>query len=200
MGNVERTSGVYKITSPNGKVYVGSSKDLKGRAMKHRSTLKRNAHKNPKLQNSWNKYGKFVFEPIYFCEESELEKWEQVFINEINPSLNILKIAYSSKGYKHTEETKKEIGEATRQRLKKNDHLQKYRYKVGGPNPSKKGLFKSCHKAVAKPVILTKGDKKKRFRSILACANAFRTCESNVRRRLDGCAGGVLKGWKVEYA
>jgi len=56
---------IYQITNmANGKYYIGSSESFARREWQHKYALKRNAHKNPRLQAAWNKYGAdaFVFE------------------------------------------------------------------------------------------------------------------------------------------
>jgi predicted GIY-YIG superfamily endonuclease len=56
---------IYRITNmANGKYYLGSADSFARREWQHRYDLKRNAHKNPRLQAAWNKYGAdmFVFE------------------------------------------------------------------------------------------------------------------------------------------
>lgn len=56
--------GLYTITCVDtGKVYVGSSSNIRSRWGCHRSDLKRGVHPNPYLQNAWCKYGgaSFVF-------------------------------------------------------------------------------------------------------------------------------------------
>lgn len=58
---------IYKITNMvNGKYYIGSAESFERRKWQHIYDLKRVAHKNPKLQASWNKHGAdaFVFEVI----------------------------------------------------------------------------------------------------------------------------------------
>jgi group I intron endonuclease len=58
---------IYRITNmANGKFYIGSAESFARREWQHRYDLKRNAHKNPHLQASWNKHGEemFVFEII----------------------------------------------------------------------------------------------------------------------------------------
>jgi group I intron endonuclease len=56
-------SGIYSITNTkSGRVYYGSSNDVKERWRNHRSKLGRGIHPNPHLQNSWNKYGADSFE------------------------------------------------------------------------------------------------------------------------------------------
>lgn len=58
MSSLPRISGVYKITcTPSGKVYIGSSKDIRQRWFDHTSKLRKNKHSNPHLQAAWNKYG-----------------------------------------------------------------------------------------------------------------------------------------------
>ena len=64
MGN-NLSIGVYKITNlVNGKVYIGSSVNIKSRKWKHFYSLSHNKHQNQHLQRAYNKYGKenFSFE------------------------------------------------------------------------------------------------------------------------------------------
>lgn len=71
-------SGIYIILNKlNGKKYVGSSKNIYSRWMKHRALLRINKHYNPHLQNAWNKYGEnsFLFSVLERCSaEILLEK------------------------------------------------------------------------------------------------------------------------------
>ena len=56
---------IYQITNMvNGKYYIGSAEIYERRMWQHKNDLKRNVHKNPRLQASWNKHGAdaFVFE------------------------------------------------------------------------------------------------------------------------------------------
>ena len=81
---MEGQSGIYAITNlKNGKVYVGSTKDFEKRWSEHIRGLKRNAHENPHLQRSWNKYGESVFEFGILEHIDNLEKLhlaEQVWV------------------------------------------------------------------------------------------------------------------------
>ena len=80
--------GVYKITNTvNGKIYVGSSKDIKNRWYQHKKKLNEGKHGNTHLQNAWDLYGRdsFVFEIIEEClPESQFER-EQHYLNALNP-------------------------------------------------------------------------------------------------------------------
>lgn len=108
--------GIYVIINKvNGKKYVGSSKNVRKRRNRHFSELRRNTHKNRKLQNSFNKYGEDNFE-FKLLEEvtdkNELIIREQFFIDKLKPKLNINLIANSSLGVKRSEETKEKIRQA----------------------------------------------------------------------------------------
>jgi group I intron endonuclease len=64
-----KISGIYKIVNKtNGKYYVGSSMDIRGkphgRFYQHNAHLKSNRHYNSHLQRAWNKYGEDCFEFI----------------------------------------------------------------------------------------------------------------------------------------
>jgi len=194
-------SGIYKITSPSGRVYIGSSRDIRARALRHRSYLTTGTHPNRKMQNSFNKYGELTFDKIYECPPKDLEMWEQIFIDKLKPSLNILQIAYSSKGFKHSDEMKKKIGAQVRARLKKHNHLAPYNFKKGEQNPNKKGKMNKGIEKTSKPIIVKReGSKDQHFRSVSACARVFKLHRKAISRRLEGFKNGALKGWQVEYA
>lgn len=65
--------GVYVITCvPTGEVYIGSSKDVKGRWRAHRSSLDNHQHENRHLQRAWDEYGSKAF-TFSLIEECSLE-------------------------------------------------------------------------------------------------------------------------------
>lgn len=83
-----KNCGVYKITNiANGKFYIGSSWNGKGRWVNHRSRLRHQSHSNPFLQKAWNKYGEenFTFEIIECCERDALLKREQHHLDTKRP-------------------------------------------------------------------------------------------------------------------
>jgi len=86
-------SGIYKITNTaNGNFYIGSSSRIGHRFRQHISALTHYKHRNPHLQNAWNKYGRdnFEFEVILLVENiNDLLKIEQEKIDELRPHYNI---------------------------------------------------------------------------------------------------------------
>lgn len=86
-------TGVYKITSPSGNFYIGSSKNIKDRFRRHKHQLRTNTHKNFILQKAWNKYGDFLYEIIEECVFEFLIEKEQYYINTLKPEYNISKSA-----------------------------------------------------------------------------------------------------------
>jgi group I intron endonuclease len=71
-------SGVYKITNPKGKIYIGSSKNIYRR---FKSYKKLRCTGQPKLYNSLTKYGveNHIFDIIHTCDLTEIYKWERSF-------------------------------------------------------------------------------------------------------------------------
>lgn len=67
--------GIYKITSPNNRIYIGQSIDIQKRFNNYRS----GCYKQPRLHNSIIKYGyeKHYFEIIELCLEDELNNRER---------------------------------------------------------------------------------------------------------------------------
>ena len=70
--------GVYKITNPKGKIYIGSSKEIHIRFKRYK---KLQCKTQPKLYNSLLKYGveNHIFEIIEECSFDELFKRESYF-------------------------------------------------------------------------------------------------------------------------
>ena len=128
-------SGVYRwVNVINNKNYIGSSINL-GRRFKeyynysHISKVKRNFP----IHSALLKYGysSFKLEILEYCEPSVLIKREQYYLDNLKPEYNVLKIAGSMLGFKHSEYTKKlfsitRLGricsETTRLKLSVNNH------------------------------------------------------------------------------
>lgn len=112
-------SGIYAITHcQSGRVYVGSSKNIKRRFSDHRYRLKANIHDNQYLQNAWNKYeeAQFAFEVIEHCVEDELLEKEQFWIDVLGAhkskcGFNMNPLAGSNVGYRHSEASKQKMSE-----------------------------------------------------------------------------------------
>jgi group I intron endonuclease len=90
-------SGIYKIQSkikPK-RIYIGSAVDIRKRVILHLYKLKLKNHHNPILQNHFNKYGEsdLMFSILLGCPKEELINHEQFFLDSLNPTLNICKIA-----------------------------------------------------------------------------------------------------------
>jgi len=105
--------GIYKITSPNSKVYIGLSKDIEAR-WKGYSLFKKNAKQQTKLFNSFKKYGieNHKFEVVEECLFEELSEKEIYYIEKydcIKGGLNISRGGYFfwevNLGKKHKEST-----------------------------------------------------------------------------------------------
>jgi len=94
--------GIYKIiNTENDFFYIGSSVDITSRFCNHKSTLRKNSHNNPKLQNAWNKYGEksFSFEIVELCDKSKLHIIEQKHLNEIKNSSKTYNIVFIVGGF-----------------------------------------------------------------------------------------------------
>lgn len=123
-------SGIYQIKSEiNGKIYVGSAINLKGRKLNHFSYLKRGEHENRHLQRHVNKHGLNVLKTsiIEFCPKEKLIEREQYYMDLLKPEFNMCPIAASNLGLKHSEETKKRNSESQKGKKLSEEHKQKIR-------------------------------------------------------------------------
>ena len=109
--NNKNKSGVYRWRNLlNGKCYIGSSVNLglRFKSYYNISFLEKETKKNSSMiYKALLKYGysNFSLEILEFCEASEAVAREQHYMDIVKPEYNIFKIAGSSLGKKHSEET-----------------------------------------------------------------------------------------------
>lgn len=132
------TAGIYHIKNNiSGGVYYGRSVDVEDRLIHHRNELKRNVHRNKRLQNSWNKYGQeaFTFELIWEEEPEKLYELEGFILEFMwgdKRLYNHHKLSYGGfePGNKlgcftRSEETKKKMSKAFTGRVFSEEHCKK---------------------------------------------------------------------------
>lgn len=106
----DKLMGIYMIKNKiNNKKYVGQSSDIYWRWMRHKSDLNNNRHHNKHLQSAWNMYGEenFNFEIIEICDESNINRKEQYWIEKYdsyNSGYNLDLGGSGIRGYKHSQE------------------------------------------------------------------------------------------------
>jgi len=109
--------GIYKITSPSNKVYIGQSVDLKTRFRKYKYlNCKRQTH----LYNSFVKYGyeNYVFEILEECSLDQLNKREIYWGLHYNVLGEMgLNCKLGDANGKCSEETKKKIGKGNKNKI-----------------------------------------------------------------------------------
>lgn len=117
---MNRDTGVYAITSPSGKQYVGSSISFARRWAIHRRELRRGTHHCKPLQFAADKYGMdaLVFDRIVCCAIPELILIEQ---REIDRRLsagvglyNTALVAGSQQGLRRSVESREKMAAARR--------------------------------------------------------------------------------------
>lgn len=128
-----KDSGIYGIYNlQNGKVYIGQTKNLSKREIKHFVDLAGGYHHNEHLQRAYKLYGKeqFVFEVLELVsDESKLDEMEQRYIDYYKDNLyNISKIVgYPNLGRKLSESHKQKIKIAQVGRKLSEQHIENIR-------------------------------------------------------------------------
>ena len=103
--------GIYKITNPKGRIYIGQSTNIRKRRNAYRKST---CNDQRRLYNSIIKYGweTHVFEVIHNCDAQDLNRWEKYYGDLYdcrNPEVGLNIREYGNHG-KHSEETCKKIG------------------------------------------------------------------------------------------
>ena len=164
-----KKTGIYKITSPSKKVYIGQSVNIHKRCKRY-SIL--DCKEQVKLYRSLLKYGFFnhTFEVITTADNDNLNKIERYYqelYNSVESGLNCVYVSDGNSNGTHTEETKRKISKALKGRVFSKEH----RAKIGASKKnqvlseahlkafSRKG-FKHSEETKLKMSIKRKGVKK----------------------------------------
>lgn len=156
--------GIYKITNPKGRVYVGQSIDLENRLYNYKIM---NCKKQPRLYNSFLKYGfeNHTFEILETCDILNINEKERLYQDKYNVlsknGLNCVLTSFENVRGVMSDESKKKISEknkganngmygkispkkgikASDEICKKQSESQKKLYKNGYINPISKQVI-----------------------------------------------------------
>ena len=114
--------GIYKITSPSGKVYIGQSRDIERRFLQYKN---KHCKLQVRLYNSFNKYGvkNHTFEIIEECEITNLNEreyyWQIKYDVLGSNGLNCLITNPKAKVRIISEETREKMSKAQSKRERK---------------------------------------------------------------------------------
>jgi len=150
----EKICGIYTITTPNGSVYVGSSRNIKSRWSGHRSALRYKKHHSERLQAAWNKYGEqaFVFAVLEeIADDADLLAAENIWLHEnvgkdycynigvdaTAPMQGMTGELSPTWGYRHTQESLAVIRITSTGRKQDSETIQrKTAHLIGKPKPA----------------------------------------------------------------
>ena len=132
--------GIYKITSPSGKVYVGQSSNIPIRFSYY---LKLRCKQQKKLYNSLKKYGveNHNFEVIEECDFfklNERERYWQEYYNVLIDGLNLVYTNTLDLNRKVSQETKQRMSESQKGKVHSNETKLKFSKRMSG----KESMFK----------------------------------------------------------
>jgi group I intron endonuclease len=110
--------GIYKITSPSNKIYIGQSVNIEKRFISYKRMYIKN-EKQIKLHRSFLKYGviNHIFEIVKECLETELNNYErhyQELYNCLNSGLNCVLTKTNDKSGKVSIDTLKKMSNASK--------------------------------------------------------------------------------------
>lgn len=184
---MEKITGIYKISSPNNRIYIGQSIDIKSRFNDY---LKYNCKKQLLLYNSLKKYGvnKHKFGILHQCSINELNDLEIYYIELyqcFNSKFGMNIRGGGCSGGKLSEETKKKIGlkSVGRMVMLGKHHSQSAKDKISASNKGKiaanrralvdikTGIIYSCKKEAAEAI----GMKERTLKAMLRGQNPNKT-------------------------
>lgn len=158
---MDKVKGIYKITSPSGKVYIGQSTNIKKRISYYR---KHGCNRQPKLFASLEKHGflnhrfELIHELPIDIEKDIINEYERLYIDlyktagvemlnltdggegQLNPSESTRqKLKLIRKGMKHTPEALLKMSEASKCRKHTDEHKKWMSEKFKGRTSPMKG-------------------------------------------------------------
>lgn len=151
-----KSNATYIITcSATNDFYIGSTKDIYKRIQRHRNLLNSNRHYTKKLQDSFNKSNKILFDIIiiYVNDREQAFDLEQLLLDKyINTPgcLNQLPNSRSSLGHKYSDEYKKNMSLVTKNKIFTEEH--KNKISVSKTNEQNKKLCIENSLKTSKPI------------------------------------------------
>jgi group I intron endonuclease len=138
-------TGIYKITNPNGKVYIGQSINIEKRFKQHKRAF--NLNSGTKLYNSLQKYGynNHNFEIIAECIVEDLNKKERFYQEQFDSVNNGLNLCYTTTEIERgiiAEEVKNKISKSKTGIPKSTEHIDKIKAASAGRIWSEETLLK----------------------------------------------------------
>lgn len=139
--------GIYQITSPSEKVYVGQSWDIRTRWGGYRNPVRSREQRH--LYNSFNKYGvdshrfELVCQLLPNGNQSDLDDLEVRYIEELKTrGVPLLNIKNGGRGGKHSDETRQIISARHKGRKHTPKHVEHQRLTLIGRTFSPETLAK----------------------------------------------------------
>jgi len=169
--------GIYKITSPSNKVYIGQSWNLIKREKDYKSLA--NIIRQRKIYNSMKKYGvdKHIFEILHILSDTtiqkELDYWEIYYWKYfISQGFEMLNIKEPGKGGRLDIETKEKISKSNKGRIRSEEVMSKIK------NLDRYNL----------PILMLNLNGKiiREFRNINSCSRELHVSSSNIKSVMNG--------------
>ena len=162
---MNKICGIYKITSPTGKIYIGQSVDIFKRFEAYDRI---DCEKQPKIYNSLKKYGveNHVFEILEICSRLELNEKEKFYISKYNSFDTLFGLNLTSGG-----NSKQIVSMETRKKLSL--------AKIG----NKYGEGKHCSDEKRKKISLANKGKTKNIGRIWGNETIEKMSKSNIGRK-----------------
>ena len=184
-------AGIYRwVHLESGKSYIGSSIRLDNRFKQYfRYSHLTSIYRNMRINKALLKYGYsgFRFEILEYCSVKELLTREQFYLDQYQPEYNILKVAGSTLGYRHSKDSKTLIGLASKNRKRSEVTRELISKALLGLKSTKEHVEKmSKSNTFRQPIILTNTEtaETKEFSSMTDASNYLETSRVQIRNYL----------------
>ncbi len=184
---------VYRWTNLyNGNIYVGSSTNLSKRfSLYYSLTYLTKQAKNSIICRALLKYGhsNFSLDILEYCDAKNVIQREQYYIDRLKPEYNILKVAGSTLGYKHTEETLaklrgRKFSPETLAKMRNRKLTEEHKRKIGIAMKAAVTEFNVTTKGMKVLVLDLETNTQEEYPSIRSAAASLNTHMETIRRSI----------------
>lgn len=202
----KKKAGVYRLSNlTSGKTYIGSSTNLAKRFSSYFSNnfLTRESKRTKSMiYSALLKYGysNFKLEVLEYCDSKVLSCKEQEYLDMLRPKYNILKIAGSSLGFRHSPETIAKFKQTRKNRV----FSEETKAKFSAANKNRSEEHQASRRAHVLKLNLSKGhlievmnvltNKTTTYCSIRQAASELNTSHTAIRRYLESKQLQLFKG------